>query len=254
VTLTGKRALVTGAGRGIGQAIARRLAEAGVRTAVVARSETQLAETVGLIHDRGGEALAATADLADPTAVPALLERVTAELGPIDLLINNAATIAPLSPSTSVDPDAWAEAFALNVIAPATLTFAVLPGMLAASWGRIVNVSSSVVASPGGLIGGNAYVSTKAALEGHSLNLAAELAGTGVTVNVYRPGSVDTAMQASIRADGRGRLDDATHDRFLANVAEDRLITPAQSARALVDHLGGDESGQIWNAPSRTRS
>ncbi len=254
MTLNGKRALVTGAGRGIGQAIAQQLAAAGVRTAVVARTEAQLAETVGLIHDHGGEAFAVTADLGDPAAVPSLLDRVTAELGPIDLLINNAATVAPLSPSPSVDPSAWADAFALNVVAPATLSFAVLPEMLAAGWGRIVNVSSSVVTRPDSLIGANAYVATKSALEAHSLNLAAELTGTGVTVNVYRPGSVDTAMQATLRVDGLGRLDDATHARFLTNVAEDRLITPAQSARGLVDQLDGDATGQIWNAPSKARS
>jgi NAD(P)-dependent dehydrogenase (short-subunit alcohol dehydrogenase family) len=252
--LTGKHALVTGAGRGIGQAVARQLAESGARTTVVARTEAQLAETVGLIRDHGGQALAVAADLSDPAGVPGLLDRVVAEFGPIDVLVNNAGTVEPLSPSASVDPLAWAGAFGINVVTPAALGFAVLPGMLAAGWGRIANVSTSVVASPAALIGGNAYVASKAALEAHTLNLAAEVAGTGVTVNVYRPGSVDTAMQASIRAEGRGRLDDATHDRFLTHVTEGRLLTPEQSARGLVDRLGGDETGQIWNAPSTARS
>ncbi|MEV6286186.1 SDR family oxidoreductase [Kribbella sp. NPDC051770] len=253
MSLSGKHALVTGAGRGIGQAVAWQLAAAGVRTTLVARTETQLAETVARIHGSGGAARALTADLAEPADVPALLDKIVAE-GPIDLLINNAATVAPLSPSARVDPEAWAHAFALNVVSPATLTFAVLPGMLSAGWGRIVNVSSGVVANPASLIGGNAYVATKAALEAHTLNLAAELSGTGVTVNVYRPGTVDTAMQAGIRSEGGGRLDAATHERFLTTHAEGRLITPEESARALVDQLGGDASGQIWNAPSRARS
>jgi NAD(P)-dependent dehydrogenase (short-subunit alcohol dehydrogenase family) len=78
------------------------------------------------------------------------------------------------------------------VIGPAALTAAVLPGMLAAGWGRVVNVSSGIVASPAGMVRGNAYAATKAALKA----LAAELAGTGVTVNADRPGGVDTAMQA----------------------------------------------------------
>jgi NAD(P)-dependent dehydrogenase (short-subunit alcohol dehydrogenase family) len=118
----------------------------------------------------------------------------------VDILVNNAGVVAPLGASTGIQFEAFVRAFAVNVISPAELTFALLPAMLERRWGRVVNVSSAIVAAPAAMVGGNAYVATKAALEAHTLNLAAELAGTGVTVNVYRPGSVDTAMQAWIRA------------------------------------------------------
>ncbi|GAA2912966.1 SDR family NAD(P)-dependent oxidoreductase [Streptomyces erythrogriseus] len=131
--------------------------------------------------------------------------------------------------------------------APAALAFALLPAMTQAGWGRVVNVSSGVVARPASMIGGNAYVATKAALEAHTLNLAAELSGTGVTANVYRPGVVDTAMQALIRDTGAGRVDENTHERFVRNHRQGRLITPEESARSLVARLAGDASGEIWD-------
>jgi NAD(P)-dependent dehydrogenase (short-subunit alcohol dehydrogenase family) len=247
VSLKGKVALVTGAGRGIGQAVALQLADAGVRTALVARSEEQLSRTAGLIREREGEAIVVPTELGDPARISGLLEHVTSELGPIAILINNAASVEPLGASAAMDPADWAATFGINVFTPAALSFAVLPQMLAANWGRIVNVSSGIVARPAMMVGGNAYVATKAALEAHTVNLAAELAASGVTVNVYRPGSVDTAMQALIRTEGRGRLDDSTHDRFLQNHAQGTLITPDTSARSLVQRLAGDDSGQIWD-------
>jgi NAD(P)-dependent dehydrogenase (short-subunit alcohol dehydrogenase family) len=85
------------------------------------------------------------------------------------------------------------------VIAPAALTAAVLPGMLAAGWGRVVNVSSAIAARLDAMVRFNAYAATKAALEAHTVNLAAELRGTGVTVNAYRPGGVDTTRRSSTR-------------------------------------------------------
>ena len=132
-------------------------------------------------------------------------------------------------------------------MAPAALTAAVLPGMLDAGWGRIVNVSSGVVASPDAMIRANAYATTKAALEAHTLNLAAELRGTGVTVNVYRPGRVDTAMQAWIRDQDPGRIGSELHEQFTRWGAEGILITPEHSAAVLIAHLGGDDTGAIWD-------
>jgi NAD(P)-dependent dehydrogenase (short-subunit alcohol dehydrogenase family) len=134
------------------------------------------------------------------------------------------------------------------------LAAAVLPGMLEAGWGRVVNVSSAIVSGPGGLVRGNAYAATKAALEAHTINLAAELLGSGVTVNVYRPGLVDTAMQAWIRDQDPDRIGVAMHERFTRNFTEGVMITPAQSAAALISRLSGDDTGAIWDSSSMLRS
>jgi NAD(P)-dependent dehydrogenase (short-subunit alcohol dehydrogenase family) len=118
--------------------------------------------------------------------------------------------------------------------------------MLDAGWGRIVNISSGIAAHPEGMIRGNAYATTKAALEAHTRNLAAELAGTGVTANVYRPGGVDTAMQAWIRDQDPARVGTAMHDRFTRSYADGTLISPGQSAAGLLARLGTGDTGAIW--------
>jgi NAD(P)-dependent dehydrogenase (short-subunit alcohol dehydrogenase family) len=118
----------------------------------------------------------------------------------VSILVNNAAVVWPLGPSLDVHPDEWAAAIAVNLIAVAGLTFALLPGMLGQDWGRVVNVSSGIAAHPDSMIGANAYAAGKAALGAHTVNLAAELPGTGVTVDAFRPGPVDTVMQAWIRS------------------------------------------------------
>jgi NAD(P)-dependent dehydrogenase (short-subunit alcohol dehydrogenase family) len=174
---------------------------------------------------------------------------VTAALawGRVDILVNNAATVEPLGPTAGINAAGLRLAFEVNVLAPAALTTAVLPGMLEAGWGRVVNVSSGIVANPAGMVGGNAYAATKAALEAHTVNLAAELRGTGVTVNAYRPGGVDTAMQAWIRGQDPERIGAGLHQRFNRNYAEGALITPEHSAAILLAHLGGDHTGMIWD-------
>ena len=136
----------------------------------------------------------------DLSALAKLATDLVDAVGVVDILINNAATVAPLGPSIGIAADAFRDALTLNVVAPAALTADLLRGMLEQGWGRIVNVSSGIAAHPEAMIGGNSYATTKAALEAYTVNLAAELAGTGVTVNAYRPGTVDTAMQAWIRA------------------------------------------------------
>jgi NAD(P)-dependent dehydrogenase (short-subunit alcohol dehydrogenase family) len=246
-SLKDRTALVTGAGRGIGRAIALELAERGVSVALVARSHDELTDTAASVRDLGGSAVVLQGDIADPDQLSRSVARARDELGVVDILINNAATVSPLGPSVTIDPADWAAAIGLNVVAVASLTFALLPGMLERKWGRIVNVSSGVVARPASMIGGNAYVTGKAALETHTVNLAAELADSGVTVNVYRPGSVDTAMQTWIRDQDPDRIGAGLHQRFTRSYEEGTLITPEWSAKSLLDRLPYNATGQIWD-------
>jgi NAD(P)-dependent dehydrogenase (short-subunit alcohol dehydrogenase family) len=245
---TRRTALITGAGRGIGRAIALGLAGAGAGVVLLARTAGQLEETSALLRERGvpaGRISVLPADLADEEdrgrAVAAALTA-----GGVDILVNNAATVEPLGPTIGISAADLRLAFEVNVVAPAALTAAVLPGMLDAGWGRVVNISSGIVSYPAGMVRGNAYAATKAALEAHTVNLAAELAGTGVTVNAYRPGGVDTAMQAWIRSQDPERIG-ALHERFNKNFIEGTLITPEHSAAALLAHLAGDDTGAVWD-------
>ena len=240
----GRTALVTGAGRGIGRAIATGLARGGTGTiGLVARSEGELAETARLVERAGGSPVVIVADLSDPEA-PA---KIAGCAGAVDILVNNAGVVAPLGPSASVDLAQWAASMTVNVTAVAALTFALLPAMTKRKWGRVANVSSGIAANPAGMIGANAYATAKAALEAHTLNLAAELAGSGVTVNVYRPGAVDTAMQAWIRGQDPARIGAPLHERFTRSHAAGSLITPEQSAESLLARLPGDATGQVWS-------
>jgi NAD(P)-dependent dehydrogenase (short-subunit alcohol dehydrogenase family) len=157
----------------------------------------------------------------------------------VELLLNNAAVVWPLGPTQDVDPAALVAAIAINVIGPITLAQRVLPEMLAAGWGRIVNVSAAIAARPGMLAGLNTYAASKGALEAHTLNLAAELEGTGVTANVYRPGTVDTSMQAYIRDQPREQIGAPLHDRFTAMLRSGALITPRASADSMIARLAG---------------
>ena len=195
--LGGKTALITGAGRGIGRAVALGLADAGAALILIARSTGQLAQAQAILLGRGaaaGRIRVIPADLGDEQHRGRAAAAAVAA-GRVDILVNNAATVEPLGPTAAVPVAELRRAFELNVIAPAALSAAVLPDMLDAGWGRIVNVSSAIVARPDFMVRFNAYAATKAALEAHTVNLAAELRGTGVTVNAYRPGGVDTAMQ-----------------------------------------------------------
>ncbi|HTW11760.1 MAG TPA: SDR family oxidoreductase [Solirubrobacteraceae bacterium] len=246
--LDGRVALITGAGRGIGAEIAAGLASRGARVAMLARTASQLDQVAATVIAAGGTALALTADLGDEGQTVAALRRARSELGEIELLINNAAVVGPLAPTSALTRREIADALAVNVLAPIYLSGRVLPAMLDEGWGRIVNVSSGVASRPEMMIRGTVYATSKAALEAHTLNLSAELAGTGVTVNVYRPGAVDTEMQAWIRGQDPDRIGSELHQRFMQSHAAGTLLTPQQSAAALLAHLDSDATGQIWEA------
>ena len=128
-----------------------------------------MSDTLNEITARGRNAAPVRVDLADPAQARRVAADVLEVRGRIDILVNNAATVAPLGPSVGVDLDEYAAQLRLNVLAVTTLTFAVLPPMLDSGWGRVVNVSSGVAARPADMIGGNAHVTTKAALEARLL-------------------------------------------------------------------------------------
>ena len=227
--------------------MALQLAEGGARVVLVARSIDQLNETAEEIKEFGGHALSVPTDLSDMEEIVRTVVHTNDIFGGVDILVNNAAVVAPLGPSRDVDPTEWAQAVAVNVVAVAALSIGFLPTMLERKWGRIVNVSSSIAERPDAVIGMNAYAASKAALEAHTLNLAAEIAGSGVTVNAYRPGSVDTAMQGWIRAQDPERIGRDLHGWFAASFASGTLMTPEESARALLSHLLGEDSGRVWD-------
>ncbi len=196
-TLEGRVALVTGASRGIGRAIALRLAAHGAAVALTssARSEQGLHETRERIAALGGRAMVLVADLADETARGGLVACAAAEFGTVDILINNAAGISAYAPPSKIDLPARRAMFELNFQAPVDLIQQALPGMRARGWGRVVNISSETAnqppipyPGPSKLIHAlTVYGASKAALDRYTLGLAAELHGSGIHVNALAP-------------------------------------------------------------------
>ena len=186
-------ALVTGASRGIGKAIALALAEAGAVVAVNYRERGQEAEAVAeAIRNRGGRAAAFGADVSLRTSVQSMIDDIEARLGPIDMLVNNAgmAVARGLDEITEEDFD---RAIVVNLKSAFLCTQAVLPGMRARRWGRIVNVSSIGARIGAGSVS-VAYGAAKAGIEGLTRAYALRLAPEGVTVNAVAPGLIDTDM------------------------------------------------------------
>jgi len=182
---TGQRvALVTGAARGIGQAIALRLAETG--HALVLADILPADETVTALKDAGGEAFAVICDLGSPTDIDLLVHEVTGHYGRCDVLVNCAALML-MQPFGELDLDTWRRVQAVNVEASFQLCAAFVPGMAERGFGRIINVASNTVWKPPGP-GFVAYIASKGAVVGFTRAMATELGSSGITVNAIAPG------------------------------------------------------------------
>jgi len=192
--LQGRVALITGASRGIGRAIARGYAKEGAVIGITARTEEDLRSLVEEVQSAGGKALAIRADLVDPAAPAQVVRQVLEAFGTIDILVNNAGIGSSSSPRPVVDFDDefWNKTLALNLTAPYKLSKAVLPLMLQKKWGRMINIASINGKLPA--LHGAAYTASKHGLLGLTRTLALEVVHDGITVNAICPGPVKTEM------------------------------------------------------------
>ena len=195
--LQGQVAIVTGAGRGIGHAIAVALAREGATVVLAARTRQQLAQTAAAIRESGGTALAIPTDVTQDAAVEAMVEQAIAELGRLDILVT-AAGVASFGPVVGTKPADWDGMLAVNLRAVMVTCRAVLPMMIRQRRGTIINVAS--VAAQRAIPGAAAYTATKAAVVGFSRVLAEELRAEKVRVGVLVPGAVDTPLWDTIPA------------------------------------------------------
>ncbi len=191
----GSTVVVTGGGGGIGSAVCAGFAAEGAAVAVVDRAGDAAAATADSITDRDGRAIAVECDITDRGSVDAAVERVTAELGPIDVLVNNAGWDL-FVPFLQTAPDDWSRLIDINLVGALHMHHAVLPAMVQRGSGRVVSVASD--AARVGSSGEAVYAACKAGLVAFSKTLAREHARHGVTFNVVCPGPTDTALLATV--------------------------------------------------------
>ena len=227
--LRGQTAIVTGASRGIGKAIAVMFASEGANVVVTARTEYAIDDLAGRIVQSGGSALAVTADLSIDSDLQRIADETLANYGRIDILVNNAGIIHPRINLVDFDFELWRKVVAVNLEAVALLTALCLPSMMERNYGKVINISS--IGGRKGSKGRSAYRATKAALISLTESVAAETKPYGIDVNCICPGGVDTeGYREAFRM--RGKIDDPS------------LMAPEEIAKLAV-YLASDDSSSV---------
>ncbi len=247
--LEGKSVIVTGAGRGIGRSIAVRCAEEGARVAIAARTLAQLQETAQAIDKVGGPALIVPTDVTDRDAVHMLAGRAQSELGPVDLLVNNAGRLGAVGPAWTLDPDNWWTDVTVNVLGVFHCCRAVLPTMIEQGRGRIVNLVGGGTKHPFPFA--SAYGCSKAAVMRFTETLADELTETDAPVRVFAlsPGFVRTAMTEQFAESASGQQ---WMQRLVERLEEGADVSPENAADMVVQIAAGkldDLHGRYLSGP-----
>ena len=242
--LANKTVLVTGGGRGIGRAIALAFAEHGAQVAVLGRNWDNIARVRDECEALGARALAQGCDVADVVEVGAAFAAVRAELGPIDILINNAGITASVKFSET-DDTTWERIMRVNATGPFYCCRAAVPDMLARGGGRIISIAS--IAALNGIPYSSAYSASKHALLGLMRSLALELARNNITANAICPGWVETdmvedAVQHIVAK--TGRTPEQARASLLAMSSQQRMISAEEVAAAAL-RLAGPEGAAI---------
>jgi 3-oxoacyl-[acyl-carrier protein] reductase len=247
-SLTGKVIIVTGASRGIGAAAAAALAHEGAAVMLAARNREMAAEVADRIINAGGMAYATACDVSDHAAVEWLVTEAEGRFGPVDALINNAGVIEPIASVADSDPAEWARNIEINLIGAYNPIRALLPRMIKAGGGTIVNVSSGAAVRP--LEGWSAYCTAKAGLAMLTRAIFLENPSNGIRVFGFQPGTTDTDMQVTIRASGIN---------MVSKIPRENLTPVAHPAAAIVylctraaDDLNGQEFS-LRDEPFRAR-
>ena len=236
--LTGHVAIVTGGGRGIGRAIAQALAMAGAAVTVASRSAEQLTDTVRLIERAGGRALAVVTDVTQPQAVARMVEATEHQLGPVDLLVNNAGITGPIGPLWEVEAEEWWGVVAIHLRGTFLCTRAVLARMIPRRQGRIINVVGGGAARPRPMVSG--YGCAKAAIVRLTDSLAVETRAYNIPVFAIYPGLVRTEITEQILQSEAGQR---WWPEARMWVEEGRFVPPERAAQLVVFLAAGHGDG-----------
>jgi NAD(P)-dependent dehydrogenase (short-subunit alcohol dehydrogenase family) len=243
-------AVIVGAGRGIGEAIASRFAAEGAKLVLAARTAPELQAVTELVNAAGGTANFVVADVTAPAEVAHLVQKSIEAFGNIDILVNAAGTYGPIGRVWEIDAREWANAFSVNLFGAFHLCQAVLPHMIRAGRGKIINFSGGGATSP--LCRFSAYGVSKAAVVRLTETLAEEVKEFNIQVNAIAPGAVDTKLQDSVLAAGEKAGDLLHRIRRLRETGEGG--TPREVPADLAVFLASDDSrdltGRLISAPN----